>query len=176
MEEIESSGERARELVAQLLAFGKDTPEEQDLIDAHNAVEGSAKMLRSTLPTSITLSVKTIGALPKVRADLVQFDQILLNLCINARDAMEARGELNVTVTAVDAKAEQCRSCLASFSGTMLPVSVEDSGSGIQPPVLERIFDPFFTTKAVGKGSGMGLAMVHGIVHRHGGHLLIDSA
>jgi len=107
----------------------------------------------------------------------VHLDQILLNLSINARDAMAGAGRIAVRVraTALPAKAV-CASCRKRFRGEFVELSVADSGPGIAPPVLERMFEPFFTTKEVGRGSGMGLATVHGIVHEHQGHILVESA
>jgi CheY-like chemotaxis protein len=114
---------------------------------------------------------------PAVMLDPVQLDQVLLNLSINARDAMAGLGRIEVAVraTALREKAV-CASCRKRFRGQFAELSVADSGPGIAPHVLERMFEPFFTTKEVGRGSGMGLATVHGIVHEHEGHILVQSA
>jgi CheY-like chemotaxis protein len=108
--------------------------------------------------------------------DPVQLDQILLNLTINARDAMAGIGRIDVAVhtTKLPGKAV-CASCRKRFRGEFAELRVADSGPGIAPKVLERMFEPFFTTKDVGRGSGMGLATVHGIVHEHGGHVIVES-
>jgi CheY-like chemotaxis protein len=108
--------------------------------------------------------------------DPVQLDQILLNLSINARDAMAGMGRVEVALrtTALRGKAV-CASCRKRFRGEFAELEVADSGPGIAPHVLERMFEPFFTTKDVGRGSGMGLATVHGIVHEHGGHVIVES-
>jgi CheY-like chemotaxis protein len=106
----------------------------------------------------------------------VQFEQVLFNLCINARDAMGGSGTIRVDLRAVHPTGLRCTSCGASVdSGPWVELGVADSGSGIAPEVMERMFEPFFSTKAVGRGSGMGLAMVHGIVHNHGGHVVVTS-
>jgi CheY-like chemotaxis protein len=108
--------------------------------------------------------------------DPVQLDQVLLNLSINARDAMAGAGRLDVTVRRADAAQAVCASCRQRFGGDYVELAVSDSGPGIPAPVLARMFEPFFTTKQAGRGSGMGLATVHGIVHEHSGHILVDSS
>ncbi len=116
------------------------------------------------------------GASDCVLADPVQLEQVLMNLCINARDALQGRGRIRIAVTPLATVAGVCASCRGAVDGRFVTLRVADDGPGIPPEVMERMFEPFFTTKAVGKGSGMGLATVHGIVHEHGGHILIDSA
>ena len=107
----------------------------------------------------------------------MQLEQILLNLCINARDAMDGAGKIVVGVRlAMPEKGAVCSSCRQDAAGRYVELYVADTGPGIAPRVLERMFEPFFTTKEVGRGSGMGLATVHGIVHEHGGHVLVDAA
>jgi CheY-like chemotaxis protein len=105
----------------------------------------------------------------------VQVEQVLMNLCINARDAIDGAGTIAVSVRAAEYGRATCASCRQRFSGRFVELAVRDTGSGIEPRVLDRMFDPFYSTKQVGKGSGMGLAMVHGIVHQHGGHVLVES-
>jgi CheY-like chemotaxis protein len=107
--------------------------------------------------------------------DPVQLGQTLMNLAINARDAMQASGEIHVTLRAVAASGI-CTSCRGSAAGEFVELAVSDTGPGIPPSVQERMFEPFFTTKEVGQGSGMGLSTVHGIVHRHEGHIVVTTA
>jgi signal transduction histidine kinase len=109
-----------------------------------------------------------------VAADAVQMEQVIFNLCINARDAMEGSGRLRVALQQKDVQAK-CSACHEVVVGPWLEFSVQDSGSGIAPEVMALMFDPFYTTKEVGRGSGLGLATVHGIVHDHGGHIVVDS-
>ncbi|MBA4267751.1 MAG: hypothetical protein C0453_21960 [Comamonadaceae bacterium] len=108
-------------------------------------------------------------------ADPVQLEQVLFNLCINARDAMEGSGHMQVGLRGAPSQAWHCASCKARLpgGGPWVELHVSDSGPGVEPELLERIFDPFFSTKPPGQGSGMGLAMVHGIVHDHGGHVMV---
>jgi len=109
-------------------------------------------------------------------ADTVQLEQVLVNLCINARDAMNGVGVVHVSVRSVAVDDAFCASCRNRISGNFVELAVRDEGPGIASEVLERVFEPFYSTKAVGKGTGMGLAVVHGIVHEHGGHVIVDTA
>jgi CheY-like chemotaxis protein len=97
-----------------------------------------------------------------------------MNLCINARDAMQGKGEMRVCMQVINAQALICTSCGQQVDGRFLQISVQDSGQGIKPELLAQIFDPFFTTKEVGKGTGMGLSVVHGIAHEHQGHVVVE--
>ena len=101
---------------------------------------------------------------------------MLVNLCINARDAMEGSGTIRVSARNAGKLRAVCASCRKKVKGRFVELEVRDSGPGITPLVLERMFEPFFSTKQIGKGSGMGLAMAHGIVHEHGGHIAVESA
>jgi CheY-like chemotaxis protein len=128
------------------------------------------------LPPTVALVVDVANPTPGVRVDPLQIEQVLLNLCINARDAIEGEGTVRVTTQPLRAKGLVCAGCRASVDGDFVELSVEDTGHGMAPAVTERIFEPFFSTKETGKGTGMGLAMVHGIVHEHGGHVVVESA
>jgi len=131
-------------------------------------------MLRATLPATLELAHRVEGD-PVARVDPVQAHQVLLNLCINARDAMNESGRITVTARRVHVAEMTCASCRHRFSGEYAELAVADGGSGIPPEVLERMFDPFFSTKEIGQGTGMGLSIVHGVVHDHGGHVLVES-
>ena len=112
---------------------------------------------------------------PAILVDPIQFEQVLLNLSINARDAMHNVGDIEVSTGVADVNETVCASCRQRVSGIFVELAVRNSGAGIPIHIIEHMFEPFYTTKDVGKGSGMGLAMVHGIVHDHGGHILVDS-
>jgi len=105
----------------------------------------------------------------------VQIEQVLFNLCINARDAIRGPGTIRIGLQHARISDGVCASCRGAVSGRWIVATVADTGSGIPADVMERMFDPFYSTKEVGQGSGMGLAIVHGIVHEHGGHVLVDS-
>jgi PAS domain S-box-containing protein len=175
-----TAAQRARDLIAQMLAFARRQRGDRRVLALPAVVRQGLQLLRSTLPTSIALDdggLDDDATLPLVRADAVQIEQVLFNLCINARDAMPRGGHLAVRLQQHDGASARCASCGATVAvGRWLRLSVSDTGSGIDPAVVPRMFEPFFTTKDVGRGSGMGLAMVHGIVHEHEGHIAVDTA
>ena len=118
----------------------------------------------------------TLGEVGPVVADRVQLEQVLLNLCINARDALHGTGTVVVIVRETQSADLVCSSCRRRVAGNFVELVVCDDGPGIPLAVMERIFEPFFSTKDVGKGTGIGLAVVHGIVHEHGGHVVVEAA
>ena len=174
------AAERARDLIAQMLTFARRQKGERRALALAPLVRQTLELLRSTLPSSVTLLSDSVHAshdasAPWVLADPVQLEQVLFNLCINARDAMEGHGHMQVGLRSAPPQAWHCASCRARLAGggPWVELHVTDSGPGVDPELLERIFDPFFSTKPPGQGSGMGLAMVHGIVHDHGGHVMV---
>jgi PAS domain S-box-containing protein len=171
-----ASSRRARDLIQQMLTFSRGQRGSPRPVDLAAAAQDSLKLLRSSLPSTLEIGTE-LASIPPVVIDPVQLDQILMNLAINARDAMAGIGRMDVAVqpTVLREKAV-CASCRKRFRGEFAELSVADQGPGIAAPVLERIFEPFFTTKEVGRGSGMGLATVHGIVHEHQGHVIVESA
>jgi PAS domain S-box-containing protein len=176
LERAQISAQRARELIQQMLTFSRGRRGEPRLLSLPEVVGEAAKMLRPTLPSSIEMRTELAAEVTAVRADPVQVEQVLLNLCINARDAMAGAGSIALAVREARHAGALCTACRQKFSGAYVELSVSDTGPGIAPEVLDRMFEPFFSTKDVGKGSGMGLSMVHGIVHDHGGHVLVDTA
>jgi PAS domain S-box-containing protein len=174
------AAQRARELIAQMLAFARRQRGQRRILALGPLVDQTLQLLRATLPASVSLDFATPAAAGgdplQVAADAVQLEQVLFNLCINARDAITGSGWIRVRL-GHRGGAWTCASCRAQVdAGRWIEVSVADSGSGIAPDLLERIFEPFTSSKEVGRGSGMGLAMVHGIVHDHGGHVLVETA
>jgi PAS domain S-box-containing protein len=176
LEQALGSCRRARDLIQQMLTFSRGQRGMPRPLALAEAVESSMTLLRSSLPSTLELTAALGRATPAVMLDPVQLDQVLLNLCINARDATAGSGRIEVSVSGAPTPQAVCSSCRQRFSGEFVELAVADSGPGIRPEVLERIFEPFFTTKEVGRGSGMGLASVHGIVHEHGGHIVVDTA
>ncbi len=178
LKNIHQSSERARELVAKMLAFSRGTDKvEQESIEIKSAVDDIIGTLRSVLPATIELTASYDDGVLAVSATHIDLQQIVMNLCINARDAMDGAGTLYINVH--KAKSESlpvCTSCHEVISGEYVVLSVGDSGDGISDDIIDRLFEPFFTTKDVGKGTGMGLSVVHGIVHELGGHICVDSA
>ena len=170
------AAERARDLVAQMLTFARRAGSARRALALGRWLHESLGLLRATLPSSVVLEVDDIdAALPTVQADAVQLGQVLMNLVINARDAVDGAGHVRISIRPA-AGGWRCRSCghLAT-RGRWVELCVADDGSGIAPDTLTRMFDPFFSTKPPGRGTGMGLAMVHGIVHDHGGHIGVDT-
>jgi CheY-like chemotaxis protein len=176
LEQMHVAAVRARDLIQQMLTFSRGKRGEPRALSLIATVKESVKLLRSTLPSSIEIQTELQDDVPLVLLDPVQIDQVLLNLCINARDAVSGAGTICVRVRKVEGVDHVCASCRKPVRGAeMVEIAVQDSGCGIAPEIIDRIFDPFFSTKEVGKGSGMGLATVHGIVHEHGGHVLIET-
>jgi two-component system, cell cycle sensor histidine kinase and response regulator CckA len=176
LEQAHLSCTRARDLIQQMLTFSRGQRGEPRPLALPRLIEDSVKLFRPTLPSTIEIRTELAEDVASVMLDPVHFDQILLNLCLNARDAMSGVGTIRIAARGFTANQAVCTACHKSVSGGYVALIVEDDGPGIDPAVLERIFEPFFTTKEVGKGSGMGLATVHGIVHEYGGHLLVDTA
>ena len=169
------AAQRARELIAQMLAFARHQRSERRALAIEPLVQQSLQLLRATLPSSAV--VDFVAEEPGLTAlvDRVQLEQVLFNLCINARDAIAGAGVIRVRL-GTRRGPWRCASCRASGDDAhWIELSVADNGTGIAPEVLDRIFEPFVSTKEVGSGSGMGLAMVHGIVHDHGGHVLVET-
>jgi PAS domain S-box-containing protein len=177
LEQMHVAALRARDLIQQMLTFSRGKRGEPRPLSLTPLVKESVKLLRSTLPSSIEIQTDLSADVPSVLLDPVQIDQVLLNLCINARDAVSGTGAIRVTVRRVERVDHVCASCRKPVRGEgLVEISVQDSGCGIPAAITDRIFEPFFSTKEVGKGSGMGLATVHGIVHEHGGHVVLETA
>jgi PAS domain S-box-containing protein len=176
LEQAHIAAQRARDLIAQMLAFARRQHGERRTVSLAPVMRQAVQLLRATLPSTIELDADANEAAAPVQADAVQLEQVLFNLCINARDAIAGNGRIRMRLRERQAAGWHCASCRAPLNGgRWVELSVADDGSGIAPDVLERMFDPFYSTKEVGRGSGMGLAMVHGIVHEHGGHVRVDT-
>jgi len=176
LDQSQQSCRRARDLIQQLLTFSRGRRGEPRPVDLAAHVRAAEALLRSALPATLELDVAFAPGTPPVLIDPVHADQILLNLCINARDATGGRGSVRVSVGRARHAGALCTACRKPFAGEFVELCVRDDGAGIAPGTLDRMFEPFFTTKAAGEGSGMGLATVHGIVHEHGGHILVETA
>jgi signal transduction histidine kinase/ActR/RegA family two-component response regulator len=176
LEHAQNSVQRARDLIQQMLTFSRGQHGEPRPLALDSVVGESLGLLKSTLPSSLEFTIECDQELPEVMADPVHIEQVLMNLCINARDAMQGSGGLGITLRPVDiTPGGVCASCRKPLRGRYVELAVSDSGPGISPEVADRMFEPFFSTKGVGKGSGMGLSTVHGIVHEGDGHILLDT-
>jgi two-component system cell cycle sensor histidine kinase/response regulator CckA len=172
---IEKSAARASELVAQLLAFSRGGKYELKAVNLNGIVKDTLEIIRRTFDKSIEVEARLSGHLPTVVADGVQMEQILMNLCINARDAMPNGGKLIVETDVALLSDDYVKTHLGAKPGTYALLSVSDNGVGMSREIIEKVFEPFFTTKEKGKGTGLGLAMVYGVVKNHGGSVQVYS-
>jgi PAS domain S-box-containing protein len=175
--EIARAGKRAKELVNRLLTFARPTEHQLKPMQLAPVVLEAINLLRTTLPKRIELHVHNGVDLPAVRADASQIHQVVLNLATNSWHAMEGgSGRIDVEVVACRMDGETSRVNPDLRAGEYVRLSVRDTGAGIDEDMLDRIFEPFFTTKPSGRGSGLGLSVVHGIVRSHGGAIRVESA
>lgn len=171
---IRKATERGAALVRQLLTFARNSEVDFRNVDLNRLVEDLFGMLQSTFPKSIVFEKKLGAGVPSIVADAGQIHQVLLNLCVNARDAMSGGGKLTIETGLVqDGNAEESSPPTLEQSHVYLKVS--DTGCGMEKKVLQRIFDPFFTTKEKGKGTGLGLAVVYGVMQSHHGLIKVHS-
>ena len=172
VEEIQRAGERAASLARQLLAYGRKQVLQPRVMSLNQVIEKMAPMLRRLIGEHIRLEVRLDPANGAIHVDMGQLEQVLLNLAVNARDAMLAGGTLRIATQCVELAPGESAELPA---GSYVQLTVSDTGPGIPPEVLEHLFEPFFTTKERGKGTGLGLATVHGIVHQSGGQIRVES-
>jgi two-component system, cell cycle sensor histidine kinase and response regulator CckA len=173
--DLDNLARRAANLTKQLLMFSRRSPMQVCSLDLNQVLADLHKMLRRLLGEHITLDFSSETRLPPVAADRGMIEQVVVNLCVNARDAMPHGGRLVVRTAAVDISAEQAEGRPEAKPGRFVCLSVADTGTGMSQAVLARVFEPFYTTKEVGKGTGLGLASVYGIVKQHGGWLEVES-
>ncbi|MGC3979735.1 MAG: ATP-binding protein [Steroidobacteraceae bacterium] len=178
LRQIQRAGERAALLVSKMLQFSRAQPAEGELPSLHlqPVVAEIIKMLRPTIPSSIAIHMDFAETALIVKIELVELQQLITNLIINARDAIEGAGSITVTVKRRHLhERTACTACNAAISGDYIELAVINTGRGIVAQSLDEVFEPFYTTKEVGKGTGLGLSVVHGIVHKLAGHILVDT-
>jgi PAS domain S-box-containing protein len=175
LRQVSEAAERAANLTRQLLTFSRRQPLQPRVLDLNQVLGSLTEMLRRALGEDIVLEVKPAPALSPVMADLGMMEQVLLNLTINARDAMPRGGRLILSTASRTYAADEPGLPRGLVAGPYVCLTVQDTGEGIAPEVLPRIFEPFFTTKEPGKGSGLGLATVHSIVQQHQGWIEVNS-
>jgi len=173
--QISLAAERAANLTRQLLMFSRKQIMQPQLLNVNEVIDNLSKMLRTLVGEHVTFRRKLAADLPPVHADHGMLDQVLVNLAVNARDAMPKGGALGVTTAAVQIDEAFVHQHPEARCGYFVCLSVSDTGHGMDATTLSRIFEPFFTTKEVGKGTGLGLATVYGIVKQHQGWLEVDS-
>lgn len=172
---VEQVSLRGAGIVSQLLTFSRGADGEKSELQAEHIVKEVAHLLTETLPRNIRLRREIAPDLPAITANLTQIHQVLMNLCVNARDAMPQGGELILRLRQSAVCPEMAATHEHVKPGNFVVISVQDTGDGIPPEIRHRIFDPFFTTKEVGKGTGLGLSTVLGIVRSHGGFIEFES-
>jgi signal transduction histidine kinase/ActR/RegA family two-component response regulator len=175
LETIERSALRAAELTSQLLGFARGGKYVVGPLIINDLVRETADLLRGTIETNIAMTTGLDASSPVIEADASQMQQVLMNLCVNARDAMPGGGELTITTTRLDAPDAFLRSIPEARGGRFVRIEIADTGIGIEKAIRGKIFDPFFTTKEKGKGTGLGLATVYGIVKNHNGFINVES-
>jgi two-component system cell cycle sensor histidine kinase/response regulator CckA len=175
IEEIKHAAERGAQLTKQMLVFSRGGAGGGELIDVRSEVASAERLLRRTIGANIALDVRLSQRLPSVRLDAGQLEQILMNLAVNARDAMPAGGRLSIAIDTVELDLSAAASMPGIHPGPYVRIVANDSGTGMTAEVVGRAFEPFFSTKPKGRGTGLGLSTVYGIVTRAGGHVALAS-
>jgi signal transduction histidine kinase/ActR/RegA family two-component response regulator len=175
MQQIMSAGKRAQGIVEQILAFSRRSDRQYRPIEARPVVAEALDLLRASLPATLTMRPHLGPDGAKVLGNATQLQQVMMNLCTNAAQAMEGRGAIDIGLDTIDIRDQQSLSHGTLPAGRYIRLAVTDTGPGMDAAVMERIFEPFFTTKGPGRGTGLGLATVHGIVTQHGGALNVSS-
>ena len=173
---IQKSAKHGAAIVRQLLSFARGEEGQRVQVMPRPLLTDLAELIRQTFPRRIAVDLEIGGEPGSLLVDATQLKQVLLNLCLNARDAMPGAGSIRLGVVETELSEAEARTLPEGRPGHYMHFRVSDTGSGIAPEILDRIFDPFFTTKPVGKGTGLGLSMVRGIVKGHAGFLHVDSA
>jgi PAS domain S-box-containing protein len=175
-QQVIKAANRAKDLVNQILTFSRQTEQEKRPVQLHSITQEALKLLRSSIPATIEIHQNIPSDSGAVLADPTQLQQVLLNLCTNAYHAMrEDGGVLGISVSKIELVSDDYVTNLGISPGNYLRVEISDTGCGMDKDTQERIFDPYFTTKEKGEGTGLGLAVVHGIVKNHDGHITVYS-
>lgn len=176
IEEVKKAGERAAGLTRQLLAFSRKQILQPKVLDINEVVADTLKMLSRLIGENVQLSSTFDPALGLVKADPGQIEQVLINLVVNARDAMPHGGEITIETSNATFDSERNQNHATAQPGSHIRLTVSDTGCGMDGETQAHIFEPFFTTKATGKGTGLGLSTVYGIIQQSGGHITVESA
>jgi PAS domain S-box-containing protein len=175
LDQIRMAADRAAKLTQQLLTFGRKQFMQMEYLDINEVIQRVTQMLRRVLGENISLRSNLAPRLPAIEADATMMEQVIMNLSVNARDAMPGGGSLNIGTVPVMVSRAYVERNPEAREGTFICLSVSDNGTGIEPDKLNKLFEPFFTTKEVGKGTGLGLATVYGIVKQHQGWVEVES-
>jgi PAS domain S-box-containing protein len=175
LRQIEAAALRASELTQQILTFSRKIESRLRPVDLNQEVRQVEKLLRRTIPRMIDIDLYLDRSISIVNADAAQIEQVMMNLGVNAMDAMPDGGKMTIETQNEVLDEEYCRRHLEAVPGEYVMLSISDNGIGMDRETLEHLFEPFYTTKEPGKGTGLGLAMVYGIVKNHGGHIMCHS-
>lgn len=176
LESIVQAAEQSRDLVRKLLDFSRTLPTgEVAALDAVPHIVDAARMLQVVIPATMRIVTHLDHYVVPVKIDATELQQLLMNLVLNARDAIADHGEISIALLPPRAVQGVCAACHRELEGEFVELAIADNGCGINPVDRSRIFEPFYSTKGPGKGTGMGLSVLHGIVHRVGGHILVES-
>jgi PAS domain S-box-containing protein len=175
IEQIHRAGLRAKDLVRQLLAFGRKQALEVKIVDLNRVIGGFEKLLRRTIREDIEIRTTLPPGLSAIRVDVGQIEQIIMNLSVNAQDAMPEGGCLSIETGEIEIDESYAERHRGAKPGRFVKLTIKDTGQGMTREVRERIFEPFFTTKEKGKGTGLGLSTVYGIVKQHDGYIWVYS-
>lgn len=172
---VESSAERGADLIRQVLSFARGVESSKQTLNTKYLISDALKIMRETFPKSIEIKTYTDGEIRNITGDYTQLHQVILNICVNARDAMQAGGELSISTRNMSTGEDGTEKYYYIEPGEYVEITISDTGSGIPPDVMDKIFDPFFTTKEQDKGTGLGLSTAYGIIKEHGGYIHAES-
>jgi len=176
VDQMANSGERARELVQRLMRYGRKETPNAAAFKLAPLIGKAIPIIWGAVPSSVEISCDLDEACSAVLIDPVLLHQVLSNLCVNARDAMDNKGQITIRLYELEPASEDCTTCMAKLNGVWVVLEVKDSGPGISEALQQQIFEPFFTTKEEENGTGIGLATVHRIAHELGGHIALESS
>ncbi len=175
LEQIQNSSERAAKLTRQLLTFSRKQPINLSILNVNQVIESMLKMLQRLIGEDIVIDMNLSPEPPNIEGDEGNIEQVIMNLVINARDAMPKGGKILIKTENVELHENECIGIIGSYPGEFVRLTVQDTGTGIDEEILSKIFEPFFTTKDKETGTGLGLSVVYGIVKQHGGFIQVES-